>query len=517
MTRQELSHLLGVPLEAPTSDLLKAQAARLAELREQLQQEDLAKPVKIMLGRELGELDLPATRELIAQLEQVSRAETLLTGIDDEMAKSGWTRGVVELLCRKLEPLVPAIPEENERLKFEKRLVEIAEKIRAVRPPPPPPPPSAPPLPTAPMEGSVPSLPPHDVSGRLQSYFAEIDKERAKKPPARGVVRLWLQKIAPLIEHLPDESARLDYEKRIVEIEYWLDGSRPPWQTPSSPPVKTEPKPAPPSDLPAKPAPGSLLQFLPKPSEGTLRHSGSPIHFVARPRFVLGRQRSKSDFVTWFLPQSPANQQKTDAVSRVNTTLFLKNHQVWVHDGEDTGDGKVKASVGTQIDGKAITTEPLALNFTKERRLRLGQSGYEVAAIQLPAEFPAGPRGVTGKASDDTASSEATVVLPKGPLGCLRFKGMSCPEVLVTAVWIFSEASLGTDAGCAVNLDGTGIPAVALRVFHAEGGFWLLVPAGSMGNVLLDGRPLAAGRVQPLQAAHQLVLGSLHFELKVSA
>lgn len=504
MTRQELSALLDVPLGATASDLLKAQAARLAELRDQLQQEGLPKPVKIMLSRELRDLESPETVGLVAQLEQVGRAEMLLVGIEDEMAKSGWTRGVVELLCRKLEPLVPAIPEENERLKFEKRLIEIAEKIKAVAPSPPPPGERQ-----VTAEGST---PPHDAPSRLESYFTEISLERTKPVPARGVVRLWLQKIGTLIEQLPDEPARLGYEKRVVDIEYWLDGSQPPWPKPVN--VKEEPKSPPQPKLPQKPAPGTLLQLLPKSVDGTLRRTGSPIHFVARPRFILGRQRSKADFVTWFLPATPANQQKTDSISRVNTTLLVKGNQLWIQDGEALAEGKAKPSVGTVVDDQALTTTPLQLNFTKERRLKLGQSGYELNALHLPAVSPEGPLG--GPSPLDTASSQATVVLPSRPFGCLRFQSVSCREVAVLAVWLFSEASLGADASCAVMLDGAGLPPVALRIHHWEQGFWLAVPGSGKSKVRLDGQPLAGGEVRALQAAHELTLGTLHYELKIS-
>ena len=508
MTRQELCELLGMPPEASASDLLKTRTARLAAINDQLQSEGMPKPVKIMLNRELADLKAAATGELVSQLEQVGRAETLLAGIDDEMAKSGWTRGVVELLCRKLEPLVPAIPEEDERLKFEKRLVEIAEKIKTVVPPPPPPV-----EPRAAAAGSTPPQP-HDVPARLESYFSEISAERGKPVPSRGVVRLWLQKIGTLLEQLPDDAAHLACEKRVVEIEYWLDGSQPPWPKAGKvEPPRTQPAPDKP---PQKPVPGTLLQLLPKAADGTLRSTGSPIHFVVRPRFILGRHRLKADFVTRFLPANPANDQKTETISRVNTTLLVKGSLLWVHDGEIMPDGKIKPSAGTMVDGQALTTTPLQLNFAKERRFKLGQSGFELSALHLPAVAPEGPVGSV-KAVDDTDASQATVVLPSRPFGCMRFRGVSSREVDIHAVWLFSDATIGADPGCAVTLDGAGLPAVALHIHHWEQGFWLVVPDRGKSKVLIDGKPLASGEVCALQGAHQLILGTMHYELKVSA
>jgi hypothetical protein len=506
MTRQDLCNLLGVPLEATATNLLKARIDRVAGLSDQLQQEGLPKPVKIRLNRELTDLEALNTRELVAQLEQISRAESLLASIDDEMARSGWTRGVVELLCRKLEPLVPVIPEEDDRLKFEKRLIEIAEKIKTMTLPPLSPP-------VEPKVIAAGSTPPHDVPSRLESYFSEISKERAKPVPSRGVVRLWLQKIGVLLEQLPDESAHLAYAKRVVDIEYWLDGSQPPWLKPGKMAPQKE---AAPTILPLKPVPGTLLQLLPKSADGTVSRSGSPIHFVARPRFIFGRHRLKADFVTRFLPATPANEQKTESISRVNTTLFVKGNLVFIHDGEVMADGKTKPSAGTVIDGQALTTAPLQINFAKERRLKLGQSGYELTALHLPAVASEGPMGSV-KSIDDTDASQATVVLPPHPFGCMRFHGVSSREIEIHAVWLFSDASLGADSNCAVTLDGAGLPPVALHIHHWEQGFWLIVPGSSKSKAFLDGRPLVPGEACALQTAHQLVLGTMRYELRVSA
>jgi hypothetical protein len=109
-----------------------------------------------------------------------------------------------------------------------------------------------------------------------------------------------------------------------------------------------------------------------------------------------------------------------------------------------------------------------------------------------------------------------TVVMPQHPVGCLRFQPVSCREVLINAVWLLSEASIGSDAACAVRLDAPNLPAVAARCHHWQGGFWLVVPAGAVAAVTLDGRRLAAGETVALQAAHKVSFGPLAFELKVS-
>jgi hypothetical protein len=229
--------------------------------------------------------------------------------------------------------------------------------------------------------------------------------------------------------------------------------------------------------------------------EGTLHQATLPIHLVARPRFVLGRRRASVDFATIFLPENDANRQKNETISRINTTFFIKDNQIWVQDGEILPDGKTRPSTnGTIIDAQSITA-PIALHFTKERRLKLGQFGYELAVLQLPAVSPDGP--VARAATDTALTTKPTRMLPQRPLGCLRFLPVGCREMAVAAVWLFSEATIGSAAQCAVRLEQPGLPPVTVRFHHWQDSFWLEVPAGGASAVTLDERPLAAGEVLP--------------------
>ena len=266
------------------------------------------------------------------------------------------------------------------------------------------------------------------------------------------------------------------------------------------------------SAVASRPLSGALLKLVPSPLKGAGPPPGPPIHLVARPRFVLGRRLESVDFAACFFPDNPENRQKTMVISRVNTTLFLKGNQILVQDGELVEESKFKASMnGTVIDEQTITTA-VSIDFTKERRLWLGQSGYELAVVQLPAVAPGGPL-IPPTA---THSTHPTMVLSQRPLGCLRFRPVSCREVRVAAVWMFSEAAIGADAQSAVVLNAPGVPPLAVRFHHWKDGFWLEVPLEGKSVVTLDGRQRAAGDVVPLQALHQLGVGPLNYELHVS-
>jgi len=192
----------------------------------------------------------------------------------------------------------------------------------------------------------------------------------------------------------------------------------------------------------SRPVPGVMLKLLPQSGKDGGKPPGPPIHLVARPRFVLGRRLESVDFAAFFFPDNPENRQKTMVISRVNTTLFLKGNQILVQDGEMVEESKFKASMnGTIIDGHTITTA-VPIDFTKERRLWLGQSGYELTVVHMPAVAPGGPL-IPPTA---TFSTQPTRVLSQRPLGCLRFRSVSCSEVRVDAVWMFSEAVIGSDS-----------------------------------------------------------------------
>ncbi len=514
MNPPALCALLTLPPGTPATVVLQTLQARRAELRDLLQQEGISKPVRIQTMSQLGELEAEEIQALTPQLEQIARAETLWQEIETDLGKPNPAPGVIELLSRKLIPIVASIADEEQRLPFELRLAELASRIKPPPPPPPPPPPSAPPFSASSAA---------NIDERLEGYFRQIEPEAGKSQPSFGRAKIWLEKIEQLIEQIPDPDKRFAFEERVVEIKYRLKGeSRAPWSgdtsrrtNPIAPPLPPSPsRPVSPPGA-ATPAAGLVLEFKPRAEEGTLRKPGAPIVFVARPRFVIGRQRNKADFVAWFLPESPANQLKTDSISRVNTTFQCKGAQLWVQDGEILPDGQAKPSAGSFIDGHALEAKPLQLNFTKERRLRVGQAGYEISVLQLPATLPA-PSPAAAADMENTASAQATVMLTAKPTGCVRFHSVSCREVVTHAVWIFTHAAIGAGPENAVVLEGAALPSVALHVFHAQGGFWLGVPAASPCKVQVDGATLTAESARPLGPLQVLRLGALQFDLKVS-
>ena len=518
MTREELCGLLQLPPETPPAELIQSRTRRLAEIDAALREPELPKPVKLKLVQDAALLQ--SAVDLIAELEIISHVESYLAEIADEFAKPNAVRGVIRLCLGKLKPLLAEVKDEAIRFRFEKQVIAIEERLARL---------------TEPSEPPVAPVASANVRSRIDGYFAEVEAELAKPEPGRGVIRLCLGRLKPLVGEIQDETVRFNYEKHLVQIEDRMGlrvstapffFAKPPAPgTPAAEEAMAEPRragqaprSAPPprsSAAPSSgPARGTLLVLSPQRGDGGgSRQPPGPIQFVARSRFLLGRRRASVDFATLFLPENDENRRKNETISRVNTTLFIKDNQIWVQDGETQPDGKVKPSTnGTVLDGQPVTVAK-AFSFAKERRLKLGQQNYELAVLHLPAAAPGGPPIATGPA---TLSTQPTQVVSARLTGCVRFLPVTCREAPVLAVWLFTDAAVGSDPQSAVRLDLAGLAPAAARFHHWQDGFWLEFPAGGKSRLVLDGRQLTAGEAVPLQATHVLRLGELAYDLRIS-
>ena len=133
MTREELCDSLGLPADTPAAEVVRARARRFSEIELSLREKDLPKPVKLKLHQETALLE--SANDLVAQLEIIGRAETYFAEIAAEIAKPTAVRGVIRLCLGRIKPLVPEIKDEAVRFGFEKRIIEIEERLGPERKP----------------------------------------------------------------------------------------------------------------------------------------------------------------------------------------------------------------------------------------------------------------------------------------------------------------------------------------------------------------------------------------------
>lgn len=389
------------------------------------------------------------------------------------------------------------------------------------------------------LESAAGLLPELELVDRIEGKFAEIAAEFAKPRWVGAVIRFCTDELAPQIARVQDEAHRHAFNKQLLLVKDRL--ATPPEAEPQSAPPPAPPSPPPPRmEAPAKAVPavqapvappvvarsnelpkrgsqrpfdtvppfagpvmstGCVLRLIPQAVSPGARTT-APIHFVHRGCFMLGRQDTGVDFPTRFLPRSVRHDEMTDTISRINTTFSLHEGGLFIQDGVVTPTGEIKPSnSGTFIDGRRITA-PVELSFASERRLRVGQMPYELSVLHLPG----GPTG-GGTPPRPAGGGELS--------GCLRFRAITCPEVPVQAVWIFTEATLGSSPQCAVQLGVAGMPAVALKINWRDGRFHLELPLGGLSSALLDTHRLAWGDTVPLGEKHDLQIGPLRYKVRV--
>lgn len=322
------------------------------------------------------------------------------------------------------------------------------------------------------------------IAAEAEHYLREAEAEAAKGGPPVAVVRLYLDKARPLVAEIPRGLGRFALEKRMARIEASTAGAVNPPTAPEPPPV-------------VPPLPGRVLELSPCPVNGTLRGGTPTVRFIARQQFTIGRAAA-ADFVARHWPESEENRQRTNTISRINATFLVRGRQICIQDGRSLDDGTTRRSRnGTWVDERRIGA-PVALNFAKERRIKLGQFSFQVSALHIAA-----------------AAIDGDLPLPAAepPLGCLRVRSVGEAAAQVS-VWLLSDATLGSGPGSAVALD-PGLPAIAARVHHRAGGFWLQVPTGAKSVLSLDGRRRAAGDVLALKAEHELRLGDYVYTVRI--
>lgn len=250
---------------------------------------------------------------------------------------------------------------------------------------------------------------------------------------------------------------------------------------------------------PTKPAPGLVLRLLPKAGTAFTGTVPPPLRFVARPRFLLGKELLQSSSLADFLAPNSFG-----PVGRVQAVLSIRDDEILIQDGN----GEKKSVNGTKLDDESLAPSPVPASFTRDRTLLLA-TVFELTARHVPGEAPGGP-----PLSDALQQSINRTVVIKNITGAMRFLAKGDLPLPVFAVWLFTDATIGTAPACAVPLPGSGLADLHARVHHWQDGFWIENLRSGVA-VRLGDHPLAKGEALPLRHGDALTLGNITYDVHV--
>jgi hypothetical protein len=224
------------------------------------------------------------------------------------------------------------------------------------------------------------------------------------------------------------------------------------------------------------------------------------MHLVARPQFKLGRSREHSDFITWFMPRTRNNDDKTRQLSKMHVLCECRGTELFMRDGGSAG--------GSGFDGTPLSAEkwePI------NRRGVLALRGeYFLDVLPLSSAYTREP----------DIKNIRLWVGPTAPAkairGAVRFAPINSELAHADAIWLFTDATFGTSRSNPIVLPIGGLAEIQGRFHHYRGCFWL---ENHFANeaVRINSLPLNANEIAPLINGQILQLGQTSFTVEVVA
>lgn len=253
--------------------------------------------------------------------------------------------------------------------------------------------------------------------------------------------------------------------------------------------------------------------FLKKVQEGkvltlTPVESGTDtlqLHVSARPQFLIGRQRDVCDFIAWFLPRSPENDELTRSMS--------KTHVIFQADEESIFVRCLPGVKGVTLNGTKVTDDEPGLPFETHGHLSMqavAGPAFDINVQHHVHEGSAPPVAVNSELWPGPPAQE------KNLQGCVVFAPVKHPAAFRNCVWLFTEASFGGGEGNAIRLFASDIASTQGRIHHYRGCFWIENSADT-GTVRVDGHLLRSGELAPLCSDMTLGLGNLKFAVHLQS
>jgi len=224
-----------------------------------------------------------------------------------------------------------------------------------------------------------------------------------------------------------------------------------------------------------------------------------PVRLTARDELRLGRSRADCDIVTWLLPRSEANDERTRHVSKVQATITATADGIHIR---DTGSANGTCANGSDV-GPAEPGAPLG----DRTGLFLGNE-YELELVTHASGFPQGP-DIAGLRLWPGPAAQ-----PKSRSGGVQFYPGNCEAMVHECAWVFTDVSFGSSRAGALVVPGAGVAELQGRFHHFRGCFWIENSCAE-GTVAVNGQRLQLGDIVPLVTGQIVTLGATEYRVAI--
>lgn len=250
---------------------------------------------------------------------------------------------------------------------------------------------------------------------------------------------------------------------------------------------------------------GQRLRLLPENADAVRE-----LWIVSGPEFKIGknhtaadgRRENESDWVAWFWPRSPENDEKTRQISRVHVVMG------WLDAGL-TGARDNRSKAGSYFDGI-----PLASNdwmpLKGPGQLRLGAE-YILDLKLFPSAFNGEP-GVKNLKSLPGLPQPVDVPVR----GSIVLRSRSCPPPFRESFWVLTDATFVAADTNPIQLEYEQMAPVQGRIHHFRGCFWIESIAAN-DAIQINRSVLHPGELVPIMTDQTIRLGPHTFKASVVA
>jgi hypothetical protein len=225
----------------------------------------------------------------------------------------------------------------------------------------------------------------------------------------------------------------------------------------------------------------------------------SAIHVVARDEFKLGRNSKEVDFLTWFWPRSPENDDRTRRLSKVHVIAEVNSGQLVLRDAG--------SSNRATFEGHALSENQNDLIDQRGTLILSHEYHLDVTPFESTLE---GPLTITNERLWSGPPISKTSPLR----GSVRFMPINSEIANWNAVWIFTDANFGSSKLNPLVLDLPDVNDVAGRFHYYRQNFWIEDLPGGI-NVTVDGHRLEHREIVPIVNGAQVVIGQTAFRATI--